>query len=211
MRSWRNYLLLWRGRHRESDREETSAESPGNSETHMVLSWYGGSEWHMNESGSLFHCACLICPLSFLHQPIFSDTTAPPPSSRLAATCITLTNQGLQSFFALRPPLTTNSPRWLSPSGFDVIPSKASWTRHPPVVCLNSPACPFRVHKTFFLTLSSPYAHRFSQPFSSPNYTPRPPCHQPPVICRYHSFVLRSWAYWRVTLEWASVRFCVCT
>lgn len=27
-----------------SDREETSAESPGNSETHMVLSWYGGSE-----------------------------------------------------------------------------------------------------------------------------------------------------------------------
>lgn len=32
------------GRHRESDREEMSAESPGNAEAHMVLSWYGGSE-----------------------------------------------------------------------------------------------------------------------------------------------------------------------
>lgn len=180
-----NYLLLWRGRHGESDREETSAESPGNSGAHMVLSWYGGSEWHMNESGSLFHCACLICPLSFLHQPIFSDIVAPPPSSRLAATYITLTNHRLRG--------QRRTLRRLSPSGFDVIG---------PVVCLNSPVLPFCVHK---LPLHFPYPHTFRQPFSSPDYTiPPAPNHQ-----SFAAIVLRSWAYWRVTLEWAS--FCACT
>lgn len=89
----------------ESDKHKTSAQSPGNCEAHMVLSWYGGNEWHMNKTSSPFHCACLICPLSFLHQPIFTDTTSsilpPPPQTphpELTATYITLTNQRLQGF-----------------------------------------------------------------------------------------------------------------
>lgn len=87
----------------------------------------------MNESGSLFHCACLICPLSFLHQPIFSDIVAPPPSSRLVATYVTLTNHRLRG-----QRLTL---RRLSPPGFDVIG---------PVVCSNSPVPPFGVQKRAF-------------------------------------------------------------
>lgn len=70
---------VWIGWHRESDRQKTSAKSHGNFEAHMVLSWYWRNEWHMNETSSPFHCACLVCPLSFLHQRIFTDTTTPPP------------------------------------------------------------------------------------------------------------------------------------
>lgn len=123
----------------------------------MVLSWYRGSEWHMNESGSLFHCACLICPLSFLHRPIFSDIVAPPPSSRLAATYITLTNHRLRG-----QRLTL---RRLSPSGFDVIG---------PVVCLNSPVPPFWAHKRTFSHCTSPI------PTHSHNHFP-PPTTLPPL------------------------------
>lgn len=86
-----------------TDRQKTSAQPPGNCEAHMVLSWYGGNEWHMNKTSSPFHCACLVCPLSFLHRPIFTDTAPPTTtttSSQPAATYITLTNQRLRGFFS---------------------------------------------------------------------------------------------------------------
>lgn len=53
----------------------------------------------MNKTSSPFHCACLICPLSFLHRPILADTNPTPTPPRLTATYITLTNQRLLGFF----------------------------------------------------------------------------------------------------------------
>lgn len=46
------------------------------------------NEWHMNKTSYPFQCACLVCPLSFLHQPIFTDIT---PLPQLPVTYITLT------------------------------------------------------------------------------------------------------------------------
>lgn len=59
----------------------------------------------MNKTSSPFYCACLICPLSFLLQLIFTDTPPSPtrlsPStSLLTATYITLTNHRLRGFFS---------------------------------------------------------------------------------------------------------------
>lgn len=100
---------------------------------------------------SLVHCSCLICPLSFLHQPIFNDSAAPPPSSGLAATYITLRNgeggeNGTWGFFASCPPQTSNSPY---PIGYNPL-DNTSGTWRPPVVCLNPPLRPFRVYKCSF-------------------------------------------------------------
>lgn len=138
----------------------------------------------MNESGSLFHCACLICPLSFLHQPVCSDTAAPPASSRLRSHMHHANKPQatpLLFFFSSScPPLTTKSPQRLLPSGFLLQTPLRSELETTSTCCLfkfshQSPAA-------FLLILRSPYPRRFTQPFSSPNHTPPPPTtsHLPP-------------------------------
>lgn len=106
------------------------------------------------------------------------------------------------------PPLTTKSPRRLSPSGFLLQTPLRSELETTSTCCLfkfsrQSPAA-------FPLTLRSPYPHRLRQPFSSPNHTPHPT----PTNTNHQSFaaiLLRSRAYWRVPLERPGLRFCACT
>lgn len=143
-----------------------------------------------------------------------SSLTPPPPtttttSSQPAATYITLTNQRLRGFFSFCLAFTADI--YFSESTVPVSGLKTntrSQTIHPPfisvspVVYLNPPVC--QCKSASLLTLASLYL--FTPPF--------PPT--PPTTLHFFSspatlfpfIVLRSWAYWHVTVEWACLRFC---
>ena len=137
-----------------------------------------------------------------------SSLTPPPTtttSSQPTATYITLTNQRLRGFFSFCLAFTADI--YFSASTVPVSGLKTntrSQTIHPPfisvspVVYLNPPVC---------LPDSS-----LQLPFT-PSHL-----HSPTPLLRLHFFsspttlfpfiVLRSWAYWHVTVEWACLCFC---
>lgn len=134
----------------------------------------------MNKTSSPFHCACLVCPLSFLHRPIFTDTAPPTTtttSSQPAATYITLTNQRLRGFFSFCLAFTADI--YFSESTVPVSGLKTntrSQTIHPPfisvspVVYLNPPVCQCKLHFTP-LRLHSPTPPYYATLFFIPRYS----------------------------------------
>lgn len=170
---------------------------PGTSKPTWCCHGMEENEWHVNESSSPVHCACLICPRSFLHQPIFTDTATPPTPS-LTATYITLTNQRPQGFLPhiyhwhlLFKPVTPFS----GGDSYSIITAVRHYIH---LLCIY-------IIFLFILYISESIS-LLSNTITTHSYSFFPP----PLLCLPSSFV-GSRAYWHVTLEWGYLRACVCT
>ena len=181
-------------RHRESNRPKTSALSPGSCKAHMVLSWYRGKKWHMNKTSPSFTVPVSSVPCHFSTSPSSVTKT----NRQLTATYITLTNQRLLGFFLL-----SHVYQWHVPLPFrctllqcDLLHWKI-WQD----LCIT---CCFVIFSFLPVIIQLNFtrwipSHLFL--FCLPNLLSSPTTLLP-------FMVLRSRAYWPVTVEQACLRFC---
>lgn len=166
------------------------------------------------KTSPLFHYACLICPLSFLHQPIVTDT-APHPT-QLATTYITLTNQRLWGFFL---PRFYHWHLLLSTSSVPIIRLiclakkmtrvKQLISRYDLLLIWILLTFHLRIQVVSFLL---PFSYCASAilyllpPFIASLLLSPPLFSSPTTVFPF--IVLSSWAYWHVTVEWACLHIC---